>query len=413
MRATICGKVEPPTSQPEFPVTSRSRRAVAGVRGFEHEVLTYGRNAAQVFAAVEDDPHCALASAYAGLAHILRTTREGLALARPYLDRALLHRSQATARERSIIDAIVFWSNEEVAAAQDALMLLLETQPDDLFAAKLLQLLQFGGGDAHGMLRTATAVLLHHHDSAVAHAMAAFAFDQCGRPAQAERSARHALALGPDPWAHHALAHVMDAQGRFEEGRSWMRAHADDWSRCSSFLYTHNWWHAALFDLAVGDPEAVLELYDTRVWAVRKDYCQDQINAVSLLARLELTGVDVGARWSEVAAHVAARRCDAIDGFLDLHYAYALERSGQAECVAEMHRRAIDLAQPDAPRWRHLMPPLIAGLSAFAQGRNQRAHALLAPLQPCLHLLGGSTVQRDLLCRIIHAARGGMAALAA
>lgn len=413
MRADDCELVKAPTSQPDFPVTSRSDHAIASVRGFEHEVLTYGRDAAQIFAAAAADPGCALASAYAGLAHILRSTREGLSLARPHLIRAGAHAIDATPRERMLIDGIALWAVEDGTDAMRVLTVLLQHHPDDLFAAKLLQLLQFGAGDAHGMLCTASAVLPHHAQSAVAHAMQAFALDQCGRPAQAEQSARHALAFAPDPWAHHALAHVMDRQGRYQEGRSWMRGHAEDWARCSSFLYTHNWWHAALFDLAVGDTEAAVALFDTHVWAVRKDYCQDQINAVSLLARLELAGADVGARWGEVAVYVAPRRLDSIDGFLDLHYAYALGRAGETICVAEMLRRSVERAQPGAPRWRQLMPAAIAGLSAFAQGRNERALALLAPVEPSLHLLGGSTVQRDLFRRVLHAARSGMAALAA
>ena len=41
-----------------------------------------------------------------------------------------------------------------------------------------------------------------------------------------------------------------------------------------------------------------------------KEYPQDQINAVSLLARLELAGVDVGPRWADVADHLALRLAD-------------------------------------------------------------------------------------------------------
>lgn len=33
-----------------------------------------------------------------------------------------------------------------------------------------------------------------------------------------------------------------------------------------SFMYTHNWWHQALFYLEAGDLRAALDLFDTRVW---------------------------------------------------------------------------------------------------------------------------------------------------
>ena len=98
-------------------------------------------------------------------------------------------------------------------------------------------------------------------------------------------------------------------------------------------MYTHNWWHAALFRLDMDDAAASLALFDTRVWGVRKTYVQDQVNAVSLLSRLELRGVDVGDRWTDVAAHVLPRIHDRQNAFLDLHYLYALARAGEIDAV--------------------------------------------------------------------------------
>ena len=70
-------------------------------------------------------------------------------------------------------------------------------------------------------------------------------------------------------------------------------------------MYTHNWWHVALFHLDRDDHARALEIYDTRVWGRLKEYSQDQVNAVSLLARLALRGVDVGDRWNDVATYLA------------------------------------------------------------------------------------------------------------
>jgi hypothetical protein len=128
---------------------------------------------------------------------------------------------------------------------------------------------------------------------------------------------------------------------------------------------------------------------------------------VSLLARLELAGVEVGTRWADVASYVRPRRFDTIDGFLDLHYAYALARAGDDQAVLDLVRCARERASTEAPAWRRLMPAGIDGIAAFARGDDAGALNLLGPLEPKLALLGGSTVQRDLFRRILNAARSG------
>jgi tetratricopeptide (TPR) repeat protein len=367
---------------------------------FQAEILGYGRNAGVIIAAQATAPDHALATAYAACAHLFRVTRDGQAAARDLLA-ALPACAVSTAHERQMIAAMRRWASGDIAGARAALAERVLGAPDDLFAAKLLQYLQFGAGDARAMLRTIEAVLPRHAGDARAHGMHAFALDQCGRHVDAERAAHRALALGHDPWAHHAIAHVLDARGAHAEGARWMHAHADAWANCSSFLFTHNWWHAALFHIGLGDAEGALALYDDRVWTMRKDYCQDQINAVALLARLELAGVDVGDRWGEVAAYVAPRALEAIDGFLDLHSVYALARAGEDRLVERMIRTV-----GDAPE-RRIMPAALAGMAAFARGRLGEAHRLLGGVQGELYRLGGSTVQRGWFDRVIAAAAAG------
>jgi tetratricopeptide (TPR) repeat protein len=391
--------------QPELPVTATAATATA-LHGFENEILRFGRDASRIFDLIAADPTCLLARAYGALAHVLGQSRSGLAMARQ-----LLHEQDVrgvTPREARLVAAIDAWSREDVGRARQTLERLVADLPEDLFAARLLQLLQFNAGDAIAMRATIEHVLPVHVGTAEAHAMHAFALAETGALAAAERAARHALALGPEPWAHHALSHVMYVEGRHREGRAWMHAHAGDWARCSSFLFTHNWWHAALFDLELAAADSALDLYDRRVWSMRKDHAQDQINAVSLLARLELSGIDVGDRWHEIAAHVAPRCGDAVDGFLDLHLAWALARAGDDGAVTTLLRRARAGNVAEAPRWRRIMPAAAGGIVAFARGAHEQAWWLLGPVLPQLRLLGGSTVQRDLFERVAVAARAGV-----
>ena len=91
-----------------------------------------------------------------------------------------------------------------------------------------------------------------------------------------------------------------------------------------------------------------LELYDRHCWGVAKDYSQDQVGAVSLLARLEIAGIDVGTRWQDLGDHLAPRAHDTVQPFLTLQYLYGLARAGRAEAAAllESVRRAAERAPP-------------------------------------------------------------------
>ena len=186
-------------------------------------------------------------------------------------------------------------------------------------AVKLHQYLTFGIGHAPAMLRIALAASPACADVPQIHGMVAFGFEQCHLLADAEAAATRALAMtAREPWAQHALAHVMLTQGRIDEGARFMAGAAPTWTGLNSFMVTHNTWHLALFHLSQGRTDAVLEAFDSQCWAHDRDYSQDQIGAVSLLARLELAGVDVGKRWTDVADHIAARGADVEQPFLSL-----------------------------------------------------------------------------------------------
>ncbi len=67
-------------------------------------------------------------------------------------------------------------------------------------------------------------------------------------------------------------------------------------------LYTHNWWHVALFYMPEGDLQQALALYDQHVWGrARRHSAKDQVGAISLLLRLELKGADVQPYWQQLA----------------------------------------------------------------------------------------------------------------
>jgi hypothetical protein len=237
------------------------------------------------------------------------------------------------------------------------------------------------------------------------HGMTAFAYEQCHLLDEAESEARIALDMRrKEPWAQHALAHVFLTRGQIDEGARFLEQAADTWTGLNSFMLTHIWWHMALFYLSQGRNREVLDLYDRHCWGIAKDYSQDQIGAVSLLARCELAGIDVGPRWEDLGRHLAARAQDTTLPFLTLQYLYGLARAGlpEADTLLEAVRRRAATA-PSFTRavWRDVALPGCEGLNAHARGDYAKAWRRLAPIVPRMVEVGGSHAQRDLFDQIL------------
>jgi tetratricopeptide (TPR) repeat protein len=190
----------------------------------------------------------------------------------------------------------------------------------------------------------------------------------------------------------------MLTQGRIDEGVAFLEGVRDTWTGLNSFMDTHLWWHLALFYLSQGRFDDALMVYDQHCWTQEKDYSQDQVGAVSLLARLELAGIDVGERWADVADHLARRGEDVVQPFLTLQYLYGLARAGRAEAdplLAAVRRMAATAPDFARPAWRDAALPAAEGLVAHARGDFEAAVQGLRIALPRLIEVGGSHAQRD------------------
>ncbi len=383
-------------------VTLRAADSLARVNDFALGFIACEARVVRLLEAAATD-HGAIVQAYAAALHMFAETPDAPAQARPWLERAqaAVACGDATAREALFVAAIAAWVAGDIGQAIRLHEQLAREHPRDLVSVKLGQYHLFNRGDAPGMLRLARAVLPAAADVPYLHGMLAFGWEQCHFLREAEAAARHAMALcHKEPWAHHALAHVMLTEGRLTEGLDFLRGAAVTWTGLNSFMVTHNWWHLALFALDLDQPDEVLRLYDQQVWGVAKDYSQDQINAVSLLARLELAGVDVGGRWQDVADHLVARTADHVLPFLDLQYLYGLARAGRPEAgilLAHLWQHAEQHGDPVA---RGITLPAANGLLAHARGDAATAARQLALALPRLREIGGSHAQRDLFQQI-------------
>ncbi|MES3004391.1 MAG: tetratricopeptide repeat protein [Pseudomonadota bacterium] len=377
--------------------------SLGALNDFVEGFIASEARAVNILAAAEPDMS-PIVQACAAAVHMFAETRDAPSNARPFLDRALAGFAKVTPREQRFIGAVQAWVAGDIPRA----IALHDEQahefPRDLASLKLGHYHLFNRGESPGMLRMALAALPASGDVPYLHGMLAFAYEQCHLLGEAEASARRAIAMRrKEPWAHHALAHVMLTQGRNDEGHAFMQDVSETWTDLNSFMVTHNWWHQALFAIELHRHEEVLGLYDRHVWGVAKDYSQDQINAVSLLARLELAGVNVGSRWDDVAGYLAQRVDDHVLPFLDMQYLYGLARAGRTE--ADMLMRGIEQFASTAPEharaaWQQVCVPAARGMLAHARGDHALAREQLGIALPRLTEIGGSHAQRDLFTRV-------------
>jgi len=387
-----------------LPVTTTNKDTLQGIDDFIHGFLSYQTKAANIIAAADADPDCALANAYAAMIWMFLEAPSAPANAAPYLARAQAASAGITNREARIIEVAAAWIIGDVPRLLDLCEQILTDHPRDMVALKLAQYHLFNAGDAAAMLRLALKSQPEAQDIAYAHGMIAFGYEQCHLLDRAEAAARHAMKLQhDDPWAHHAIAHVMLTQGRVAEGAAFLESVAETWGELNSFMRSHNWWHLALFYLSQGRHDDVRRAFDAHVWGLEKEYSQDQVGATSLLARMEFAGVDVGTRWADVADHIARRGADTINPFLSLQYLYALARTKHPEAGAMMQaiaQRAKDDRQFDYIAWRDVALPAAQAIVAHADRDWATAITQMSRALPRMSECGGSHAQRDLFEQI-------------
>jgi len=386
------------------PTTTRSDATLRGIDDFVGGFLAYETRAGNIVAAADADPDSVLANVYAGFSWMFLEAAEAPAHAGVYLRRAEAAAGAANRRERLLVEQLRRWIAGDIPGVQALGETIVAEHPRDLASVKLHQYFSFNRGDAPAMLAMAEQALPANAENPHLQGMLAFGYEQMHRLEEAEAAARRALTLKQkEPWAQHALAHVMLSTGRVREGERFLAEASRTWVDLNSFMYTHNWWHKALFSISLGDEAAVLEAYDHHVWGIEPAYSQDQVGAVSLLARMEIAGLDIGGRWQDVADHLKARVGDTLQPFLTIQYLYGLARAGRSEAdrlMAAVEDRARDDRAFDQKVWVEVALPACRGVLAHARGQHETAARLLDLVAPRIQEIGGSHAQRDLFGQI-------------
>ncbi len=327
----------------------------------------------------------------------------------------------ATPREQAHLQAAGRWAGGEWRQAARQLEDLSIGHPRDVLALQMGHLLDFSTGDSRMLRDRITRALPAWSEAMPGYAallgMQAFGFEETGHYALAEAAGRRAVAMDRrDTWAWHAVTHALEMQGRVDEGIAWLDQDRAAWAE-DSFFAVHNWWHLALFHLERGETGRVLELFDGPIFGHRPATALELVDASAMLWRLQLRGVDVGARWAAVAEAWAPLAGEGWYAFNDVHAAMAFAMAGREDLLSEVReaQRRAAAGPGDAARFAgEVGEPLLEALVALARGDARQAARGLRWVRPRAHRFGGSHAQRDLIdLSLAEAAiRSGDAALA-
>jgi tetratricopeptide (TPR) repeat protein len=385
----------------------------AAVQAFDATVeahCSFGRDiGSRLKATFEADPGMPMAHVlrgclfqYMAVPWALAKTPESVARARSLMDKA-------SAREQMHVLGLDAWSKGDLRGAARIYESILLDHPRDFLALKLANFFHFYMGDSKNV-RDSVARVLHAWTPSVPFygyvtSLYAFGMEETGRYAEAERAARQALEMNPrDAWAVHTLAHAAEARERYRDGIGLLAQTETHWNAGNNFRY-HLWWHKALLHLGLDERDAVLAIYDDKLWDPESDEYLDLANDISVLQRLELLGVDIEDRWSPVAGKVEKLCETRYLAFIDAHYLLALaaaERMQTAQLMLEWLRNYCKSGtETTAEVTARVNLPLCEGLVAYRAGHFEKAVDLMLPVRDEIRLIGGSHAQRELFEQIL------------
>jgi tetratricopeptide (TPR) repeat protein len=379
----------------------------------------------QLVALLKADPTFAFAHALKGYFTMLLYKQAALPAAQQAADEARKLAAGATAREQMHIAALESWVEGDLDRATAVWEEILSAHPTDILAFRLAHYVYFWTGRRADMLASAERVHpqwgreLPGYGSVLA--CLCFAHEENGNYAAAEPFGRAAVELDPaDLWGTHAVAHVMEMQGRAREGIAWLEGLQRHWEP-SNHVRHHLWWHRALYHFEQREFDEVLKLYDrefrnlsSSLTQAQADFVIDIQNAASILLRLERQGVDVGDRWSEIADKAEQRIGDCLSAFTLPHWMMALAAAGReqaAERMLEGMRAFGEGKNSTAPVVKRIALPLSQAVLAHRRGDHAVALELMRPIIGETYRLGGSDAQHDVLRQLFldSAVRAGSA----
>jgi tetratricopeptide (TPR) repeat protein len=395
---------------------SLSTSSAAAVQAYDNVVLGYIKFRADVptrlQALMTAAPDLAMAHVLKGYLVMLSFKQANVPAARGALEDAQRLAGSVDERERLHIAALASWVGGDLDRTLAAWEQILDGWPRDVLAFRLHHFNAFWLGRPVTMAREVEKALPKWSPELVGWgsllACRCFAHEELGNYTLAEDMGRAAIDIDPgDLWAAHAVAHVLEMQGRRGEGIDWLAGLEANWQGANNLAH-HLWWHRGLYHYERGEFDEVLRLYDGSFRNLASPLVQQQPdvyidiqNAASMLFRLERQGVDVGDRWGELADKAEPRIGDCLNAFTLPHWLLALAGAQRWELAERfldgMRRYAAETKTINGDYVRRYALPLSEAIVANARGRHREACDLIRPAIGGMYRLGGSHAQQDVL----------------
>lgn len=313
--------------------------------------------------------------------------------------------AQANDRELGHWRAVAAWIKGDISVAVAEWEDTLAKYPLDLLALQIIHLTHVLFGAVKGQ-RDIVARVFNVWDERIAGyefvlGFYAFGLEENGQFERAEQMAKWSLELRPgNPYAVHAVAHVMDMQGRYNEALAFMYDPAERWTE--SGFTIHLWWHTALMHLDFQDFERALDIYDNHLRASKDTATRyEEFDATALLWRLKLLDVDVGDRWIELADKWEPAAKDTLYVFNNVHAMMALasdsRRKASQDLLDTNERYAQESSNDNALAIGAVGLPFCQAIKDFHENRYSECVDRLLVIRHQLDQLGGSYVQREIL----------------
>src|SRR5262249_6532613 len=232
-------------------VTGSDPAAVAAADDFAGRVLRLDQGAEAILDAAKRWPDTPIVQLYAATFWLYGQTDGALESAAVHL--RACGALAMNARECALHRALALWHGNDNLRAVEALEAITTEWPSDLLTAKIAEFVYYVLGQQYMGPRFRA----HMRRLEGAHAgdpdflaMTAFASELCGDSVAAEALAERALGIEPrNPWAQHALSHVLIRQGRVREGLARLEAFLPLLATCGRPIHYHDAWHLALLHL--------------------------------------------------------------------------------------------------------------------------------------------------------------------